>query len=198
MKGLTKKQKQILQFIEQSLSKNMRPPTIAEIKKHFNFVSNQSVVDHINALLKKGYVEKVGKSRGVIPVKKQPLFPILGQVAAGNPLDAIETNSEGSFVIDDYMKDPENTYVLQVKGDSMKDVGIMDRDYVFVHYQPTIKSGEIGVAVVDEEATVKRIIIDDGKYILHPANPDFSPIEIAGNDENFRIAGKVIGVFRSL
>lgn len=198
MKELTKKQREIYDYIKETLASTKRPPTIAEIKNHFNFVSNQSVVDHIKALTKKGYVEKVGKSRGIIPTKKEVQIPILGQVAAGNPIEAIESNHEDCFNLDEYVNDPGRTYVLKIKGDSMKNAGIMDGDYVFVRYQQELKNGEIGVAVIDEEATVKRFQFENGKCILYPENEEFQPMEIMTNNDNFRIAGKVIGVFRSL
>jgi repressor LexA len=199
MKELTKKQDSILSYIQNCVSDYGRPPTIKEICQEFGYKSNQSAVDHLNALHKKGYIDLVGKSRGILLLQKteeRTKIRIIGDVAAGSPLTATE-DFVGYFDLQDYYE-PDSTYMLKVKGDSMKNAGIMDGDYVFVRYQLTVDHNDIAVAVVDEEATVKRIRYAGTKVILVPENENFKEIVIDNQAPNFRIAGKVVGVFRTI
>lgn len=193
-KKLTARQKEILTFLEDYIDENSRPPTITEIKKGFEFKSPQSVVDHLKALEKKGYIKKLPNSRGIVLLTEKRVFPILGKVAAGNPL-ATEECFDGNFNLEDYYE-PEKTFVLQVEGESMKNAGIYDGDMVLIKPTQTANSGEIVVAFLDDEYTVKRVLKEKNKIVLKPENESYNTIEITEDIEDFRIIGKVVGVHR--
>ncbi len=195
MKKITKKQEEVYDFILDQIEKFNRPPTILEIKQNFSYSSNQAVVDHLTALEKKGYIKRQSKSRGIIPLKTRLDFPIVGQIAAGNPVLA-EENIDGALSLNTFF-DSDDSYVLRVNGHSMKDAGIFDNDFVIVKYQDRVNNGEIGVAVIDDEATVKRIYYENDRVILKPENDEFDPI-IVEKYSNFRICGKVVGLLRNM
>ena len=196
MKEITKRQQEIFDFIYHYVACENRPPTIIEIKSHFNIVSNQAVVDHLIALEKKEYIKRLKNSRGILLLKTKRSFPILGRVSAGNPFESGEYHDEHLKL--ESLFDEKDSYVIRVKGDSMKNAGILEGDYIIVKYQNKVDSGEIGIAVIDGETTVKRIIYRDNKVILQPENDLYTPIEIDPNKTPLLICGKVIGVVRKL
>ena len=196
MKKITNRQKEILNYINYYTERENRPPTIIEIRDNFNLVSNQGVIDHLKALEKKGYIKRLTKSRGIIILKYKNYFPILGQVSAGNPIESNE-NHEGNFKFEE-MFDAETSYVIRVKGDSMKNVGIFHGDFVIVNHQGDIKSGDIGIVVVDDETTVKRIFFENNNIILQPENENYSSITVDTSKSKLIMCGKVVGVVRKL
>lgn len=212
---LTERQEEILNFIKQFLEGNGYPPTLREIGKKFNIVSTFGVKRHLEALVKKGYLNiESNASRGITVHKDtgsellvESSFsrasqefrkvPIVGRVAAGSPILAIE-NIEGSIVIDSsFMKKSEDCFALKVRGDSMINAGIFENDLVIISPQKDAQNGEIVVALIDDEATVKTYEQKNNKIRLLPENDKYQPIEISDLRE-FSIVGKVIGVVRWL
>ncbi len=212
-KQLTERQEEILTFIKQFLESNGYPPTLREIGKRFNIVSTFGVKRHLEALVKKGYLNiESNASRGITVYKDSSedinfmssfsgaerdfrKIPIIGRVAAGTPILAVE-NMEGSLVIDSsFMKKSQNCFALKVKGDSMINAGIFENDLVIVSPGQDVLNGDIVVALIDDEATVKTFENKNNSIRLIPANDNYKPIEISGYRE-FSIAGKVVGVVR--
>jgi repressor LexA len=203
---LTERQEEILNFINSYREVNGFPPTIREIAKQFGMSSTFGVKKHLDALVKKGYLQISSfASRGIstihteIPIaEKNDLFnkiPIVGRVAAGSPILA-EQNIEGSLIIDpSFIKSNEDCFALKVKGDSMIKAGIFEGDYVIVVPQSEAKNGDIIVALIDDEATVKTFENRNGEIRLLPENDNYQPIEIK-NNPNFSLAGKVKGIIR--
>jgi repressor LexA len=193
-KPLTNRQQEIYDYIESYIDDNNRPPTISDIRKTFGFRSPQSVVDHLSALEKKGHIKRLPNSRGIVLLNEKPHFPMLGKVSAGVPLE-VEEYFDGNFHLEDYYK-PDQTFVLTVQGDSMKDIGIYDGDKVLVKQKNNVDNGEIVVAVIEGEYTVKRFIKTNNKIILKPENSSYEPISVGEDTDDFRIIGKVVGVHR--
>ncbi len=206
-KKLTQRQLEILNFIEEFVEENNYPPTYREIGKKFNIASTFGVKRHIDALVKKGYLTTESNSFRSIAVKDQKKngeckenstvsVPLIGRVAAGYPVFA-EENIESNFTIDaSLIKDKGNLFGLKVRGDSMIDAGIFDGDLVIVKSQNYCDNGDIVVALVEDESTLKRFVKKGHKTFLMPENPHFEPIEVTQN-KNFHIVGKVIAVYRS-
>ena len=210
MTDLTKRQKQILDFIIKSIDSYGFPPSTSEIQKGFSFKSPNAVQDHLVALEKKGCISRhPHKSRGIELLihtnSRQETgngnaaeIPIVGQVAAGSPLLAQE-NLEGTLVVDkSIVKSPDNVFALRVKGDSMINAGILDGDFVLVHQQPIANQGEIVVALIEDEATVKRFYKEKNVIRLQPENENMLPIVVNPKDKNIQILGKVKGVIRKV
>ena len=214
-KQLTERQEAILNFIKQFREESGYPPTLREIGKKFGISSTFGVKRHLDALQKKGYLNiESNASRGISFMKEDPAdiqesqtvleksqgfgrIPLIGRVAAGSPILAVE-NIEGSIVIDSsFLKKSEDCFALRVKGDSMVNAGIFEKDLVIVHPQKSANNGEIVVALLDDEATVKRLELKGNKVRLLPENDNYSPIEIRG-DKEFSLVGKVVGVVRWL
>lgn len=212
-KQLTERQEEILTFIKQFLESNGYPPTLREIGKRFNIASTFGVKRHLEALVKKGYLNvESNASRGITVYKDSDedvnfmssfsggeqdfrKIPIIGRVAAGTPLLAVE-NMEGSLIIDSsFMKKSQDCFALKVKGDSMINAGIFENDLVIVSPNKDVLNGDIVVALIDDEATVKTFENKNNNIRLIPANDNYNPIEISGLRE-FSIAGKVVGVVR--
>ncbi len=206
-KELTDRQEEILNFINSYREDNGFPPTIREIAKQFGMSSTFGVKKHLDALVKKGYLQiSSNASRGIstlqnndIPVlEKNELFakvPIIGRVAAGSPILA-EQNIEGSLIIDPALiRRNDNCFALKVKGDSMINAGIFEGDFVIVVPSTEVKNGDIVVALIDDEATVKTFENKNGGIRLLPANDCYQPIEVK-NSSNFSLAGKVKGIIR--
>jgi repressor LexA len=202
---LTDRQEEILKYVNSYREINGFPPTIREIAKHFGISSTFGVKKHLDALVKKGYLHiESNASRGIstIPneeiIEKNEIFskiPIVGRVAAGFPILA-EQNIEGSLIIDpSFIKKNEDCFALKVKGDSMIKAGIFEGDYVIVIPRTEVKNGDIIVAMIDDEATVKTFESRNGEIRLLPENDNYRPIEIKGN-LSFSIAGKVKGIIR--
>jgi len=199
--SLTPPQQKLLTYILGSIRKSGSPPTVREICAEFGYRSTGTARDHLGALEIKGYLRKLpGKSRGLVPSNWSKLLraefllpiPILGRVPAGGPLLA-EENIEGSLDLSEEFAG-KKTFALKVHGDSMIEAGICEDDLVVVRSQDEAEPGEIVVALVDGEATVKRLERRNGKLWLQPANPRYEPIPVAGDT---RVIGKVIGVIRS-
>jgi len=198
---LTDRQNAILSFIVDRIAEDHRPPTVREIAEDFGIRSPKAVSDHLAALEKKGYIRRGrGLSRG-IELTEDFLatkgIPVLGTVAAGQPILA-EENLDGYLQVDQLFDDDGPLFALKVWGDSMIEAGICDGDYVVVKHQPRINNGDIGVAVVGSEATVKRIYDEGDRFRLHPENASMRDILVSDCDPEFRIGGKVIGVVRKL
>jgi|SRR5581483_7112098 len=193
---LTSRQKEILEFLSSMIQRRGYPPSLREIAEHFDIAGVRAVEKHILALERKGYLRKGAGARALELVGhgQGRSVPILGKVAAGEPILAQE-NLLGSLMVDPSLS-PRDAYFLKVKGESMRGAGILEGDLVLVKPQPDADSGEIVVAMVEGEATVKRLIKKKRQYILMPENPDFDPIVLTEKDSTFQILGKVISVIR--
>ncbi|MBI5807050.1 MAG: transcriptional repressor LexA [Ignavibacteriales bacterium] len=205
---LTDRQKDILDFIQQFAEANGYPPTYREIGKHFNIVSTFGVKRHIDALAKKGFIMVTSKTSRTIAVVNDELnkfknpndntigLPIIGRVAAGYPILA-EENIEGRLILDSSLiGNKESCFGLRVQGDSMINAGIFEGDLVIVSPQSTANNGDIIIALLHDEATLKKYERRNNKIYLVPENEKYKPIEVDNNEE-FSIIGKVIGVFRT-
>ena len=190
---LTDRQSKLLRFIRDHIRSKGHPPTIREIGSAFRFRSTGTVRDHVRALQAKGHLRAAaGKSRGSFPTKLWSALPILGRVQGGQPLLA-EENFEGTFDLTSEFSG-EKVFALKVRGDSMQDAGIHEGDLVVVRAVEQAESGQIIVALVDGEATVKRLAKRAGRLELEPANDRYAPIPVTGAT---RVLGRVIGVIRS-
>jgi repressor LexA len=202
MKTLTRRQKEIFEYIERMITELGKSPTIREIGKKFDISSTNGVRAHLEALMKKGYIRRQGLiSRGIELVRdlagRVERVPLVGAVPAGAPIDAIE-NVEGEIAIDTSFLPAGETFTLRVEGDSMRDAGIFDGDYVLVKKQKSADAGDIVVAIIGEEATVKRYFPEKGKIRLQPENELFEPIWVDKKSPEFSIAGKVVGLMRRI
>lgn len=201
MKPLTDRQQDILTFIERSLLQDGFPPTIAEIAAAFGVRSTNSIRGHLQALARKGAIELVpAASRGIRLLKPTPDpdqgLPLVGRVAAGQPILA-EEHIERYCRLGPELFDNRADYLLRVQGMSMRDAGILDGDLLAVQRTPEARNGQIVVARIHDEATVKRLRLEGAKAFLEPANPDFSIIEVDLQRELLVIEGVVVGVIRS-
>jgi repressor LexA len=203
-KGLTKRQEEILDFIVERVREEGFPPTLKEIAGQFGLASPNAARDHVLALERKGFLKRTGeKSRALTldPSLRATAaaaprgWPLVGVVPAGSPILA-EENFEGYVDLNELFGRGEDTFLLKVRGESMIGAGINDGDLVVVRNQDRISSGEIGVALVGGEATVKRLFHEEGTWRLQPENPAMDPIRVWDGDPEFRVAGKVIGVVR--
>ncbi|HHI91918.1 MAG TPA: repressor LexA [Gammaproteobacteria bacterium] len=197
MKGLTKRQQQVLDMIRDFIEEYNMPPTRVEIADAMGFRSANAAEDHLKALLNKGAIEMyAGSSRGIrIVDNKEHGLPVIGQVAAGNPILA-EENIEDHYQMDAAIFYPAADYLLRVKGMSMRDVGILSGDLLAVHRTQDVRSGQIVVARLGDEVTVKRFRRRGNKVRLLPENPSFKPIEVDLRDEDLTIEGLAVGVIR--
>jgi repressor LexA len=204
MEPLTEKQQKVLRFIEGRL-RNGSPPSQREIARHFGLAQN-AVYQLVGYLRKKGYLVDSGGHRG-LRLSTEYLsekrgaggIPVVGRVAAGEPILAQE-NIEGYMDFDELFGRAEDTFILKVVGDSMVDEGIMDGDFVVVKPTSTIENGQIGVALLDDEAAVKRIYIQRGRIALKSANKaaGYKTRYVKRGDKTVRIIGKVMGCFKLL
>ncbi len=205
-KGLTKRQEEILDFIVGGVRDEGFPPTLKEIAGRFGLASPNAARDHVLALERKGFLKRTGvKSRALslspalrasaVTAAAPRGWPLLGVVPAGTPVLA-EENFEGYIDLNELFGRGEGTFLLKVSGESMIGAGINDGDLVVVRHQEQIASGEIGVAYVAGEATVKRLFHEEGSWRLQPENPALDPIRVWDGDPEFRVAGKVIGVVK--
>jgi len=201
--GLTDRQRQVLDFISDSIRKRGYPPTLREIGSHFGIRSTNGVNDHLRALEKKGFLHREDlKSRALRPIGTEDDFvdvPVLGKVAAGQPMLAVE-NYEYSVKVDRFfIGQNREVFALKVKGDSMIEAGIFDGDYVFIRKQLQASSGEIVVAMIGDEATVKRYYPEGDTIRFQPANSAMSPILVRKRDfRSVNLLGVVIGVYRKM
>jgi repressor LexA len=196
---LTEKQKEFLGYVSRYVEDWGRSPSFEEICSHFGFNSYNTVTTYLKALERKGYVRlprKKNQKRAIeviSPVETRRFeFPLLGRVAAGKPIEAVE--DVGVIEVPPSMVGSGDYFVLEVKGDSMKDDGILDGDFVVVRKQPTAENGETVVALVNNEATIKKYYKTKRKVELRPAHEGMNSIVVRKGD--LRIQGKVAGVIR--
>ena len=199
MSDLTPRQTEVLRLIQRAIAETGMPPTRAEIAEELGFKSANAAEEHLRALARKGVIALVpGTSRGIQLkdiLREQLGLPLIGRVAAGKPILA-EENIEARFNIDPDIFSPKPHYLLKVKGLSMRDVGIMDGDLLAVKTTREARNGQIVVARVGEEVTVKRFQKTAQGIQLLPENPDFSPIHVQPGDI-FNIEGLAVGLIRN-
>lgn len=199
MQELTPRQRQILELIQDFIAETGMPPTRAEIARELGFKSANAAEEHLRALKRKGVIELVpGASRGIQlkdSLREQIGLPLVGRVAAGNPILA-EENIEAHYRLDPALFNPKPHYLLRVHGMSMKNAGILDGDLVAVHRTPEVRSRQIIVARLDDEVTVKRYRQDGRMVQLLPENEEFEPIQVDLAEQALVIEGVVVGVIR--
>ena len=213
---LTKRQQEILDFIKQTIQHTGAPPTRAEIAMQFGFRSPNAAEDHLHALARKGVIELVGgTSRGIRlnsslsqsqskakeslfsrHIGKSLVLPLIGRVAAGSPIFS-EEQIEKTLSVQDTLFELRPDYLLKVRGMSMRDAGIMEGDLLAVKSSKQANTGQIVVARIDGEVTVKRIQFSASKITLLPENPDFEPIEVTPQND-FEIEGIAVGLIRDM
>jgi len=211
---LTARQREVLDFIRKFMTTAGYPPTVREIGAHFGFVP-RSIFDHLKALERKGYLRRVGsKSRSLQILDAQPSgvpsgqrsvvsgqpyreLPILGRVAAGQPLLS-EENLEGTSVVPEEWVNGDDAFLLKVQGESMIGAHICPGDQALVRRQSTAEHGDIVVALLNDEATVKRIFFRPDGIVLQPENPSMAPIQVKKSEKSFQILGKVVGILRKM
>jgi repressor LexA len=206
-KDLTARQREIFEFIKNMIRGKGRPPSIREIGERFKINSTNGVRAVLEALERKGYIRRDRYTSRGIELLKETIdsaihgnfrdIPLIGRVAAGTPIWA-EQNIEGSFLIDRNFVPGEEVFSLKVHGDSMIDAGIFDGDYVLVKRQDVANAGDVVVAQIGDEATVKKFFPERHRIRLEPANPEYGPIVVERNTPGFTIAGKVIGLLRRM
>ncbi|HBS80206.1 MAG: repressor LexA [Pseudomonas sp.] len=198
---LTPRQSEILAFIKRCLEDNGYPPTRAEIAQELGFKSPNAAEEHLKALARKGAIEMTpGASRGIRipgfePVTEENGLPVIGRVAAGAPILA-QQHVEESCQINPSFFQPKADYLLRVHGMSMKDVGIFDGDLLAVHTTREARNGQIVVARIEDEVTVKRFKREGSKVWLLAENPEFAPIEVDLEQQELVIEGLSVGVIR--
>jgi repressor LexA len=214
MQGLTKRQEQTLEFIRRSIEDRGYPPTLREIGEHMGIRSTNGVNDHLRALERKGYLTREDmKSRALKLVEDQLAAPppklnadedlievrVLGRVAAGLPLYAEENVIDTVRVDRMLVRGGREVFGLRVTGDSMIDAGILSGDYIFVKKQSTADRGDIVVALIGDEATVKYFYPERDYVRFQPANGQMAPILVRASDfKSTMLLGKVVGVYRRL
>ncbi len=199
MKHLTEKQKRIYEFLVEFIKSHGYPPTMREIGGYFGFLWS-AARGHLRALEKKGLIRiNPMKSRGIevkgLERSSGFMAPVAGRVRAGKPILAAEER-DAHILIDKSLFPAEDAFALKIKGDSMVEAGILEGDFVIVKPRNDINSGEIGVVLLENEATVKRIYVKKGEIILKPENREMEPVTYKADE--VRIIGKVIGVVRKI
>lgn len=202
MRPLTPRQQEILDLIKDTIEATGMPPTRAEIAQRLGFRSANSAEEHLKALAKKGVIEMLpGMSRGIrlIGANDEDIpegLPLIGQVAAGEPILAQE-HIESHYQVDENLFRPHADFLLRVNGMSMKNIGILDGDLLAVHKTHEARNGQIIVARVEDDVTVKRFERKGNIILLHPENEDFSPIKVDLTQQYFTIEGLAVGVIRN-
>lgn len=195
--SLPPRQREALAFIRSYTGRSGYPPTLREIAAHMGIRGLHAVKKHLDALSAKGHLTREKGARALSSGRFLPdavPVPVLGRVAAGRPRESPEDHTRTWFVDPDWL--PEGpSFFLRVRGDSMKDAAILDGDYVLVRSRPDARPGEIVVAVIDGESTVKRLCQKGDQFVLSPENPAFEDIPVPA-EETFRIEGVVVGVLR--
>ena len=203
--ALTPTQAKVFDFLKDFLREKGFPPTLREIASHFGLQGPKAPQKTLNILERKGYIHKVPRGSRTIEILAHPFVrlreilpvPIVGRVQAGEPILAIE-NIEGYINLDRSLASSEDVFLLRVQGDSMIDAHIEDGDFALVKPQPNAENGEIVVALIEDEATIKRIFRKRDLIRLEPANPKMEPIVVKKGEKKVTIVGKVIGIFRKL
>ncbi len=211
-RGLTARQRQVLDLIGRHLRQHGAPPTIRELRGGLKLKSLRGVTIHLDALERKGYLVRSRKARGIrllrgatglggeiYPLPPSPTWiPVVGRIAAGTPILA-EGQIEERLAVDPRWVPGPGCFAVRVHGESMKGAGILDGDYVIVRQQPTAENGEIVAVLIEGEATVKRFYRDRGGHVrLQPENPAIEPIFVHPKNSSIQILGKVVGLFRKL
>ena len=203
MRPLTARQEEVLELIKNTMLDTGMPPTRAEIARELGFKSANAAEEHLKALARKGVIEILpGTSRGIrlnTPLEDQLEelgLPLIGQVAAGEPILAQE-HVEGHYKVDPSLFKPSADFLLRVQGMSMKDIGILDGDLLAVHRTTDVHNGQVVVARVDEDVTVKRLEKKGRQVLLHAENDEFSPIKVDLATQPFNIEGIAVGVIRN-
>lgn len=195
---LTRRQSQILELIRAHIDEQGAPPTRAEIARILGFRSANAAESHLRALARKGVIELTpGASRGIrLSEEAGGGLPLVGRVAAGAPILAAE-HIEGYYRVDPALFRPAADFLLRVNGDSMRDAGILDGDLLAVSSTTDVHRGQIVVARLDDEVTVKRFHRSGARVELRPENPDYSPIEIDLRERELVIEGLAAGLIRN-
>lgn len=199
MKALTPRQSQVLDIIKEHILQTGMPPTRAEIARTLGFKSANAAEEHLKALAKKGVITMMpGTSRGIRLAEEEedPGLPLIGRVAAGEPILA-QQHIESHYQLDPALFHPAADFLLRVKGTSMKNIGIMDGDLLAVHKTQEVRNGQVVVARLDDEVTVKRFQRKGSKVSLLPENEELSPIEIDLRSQELIIEGLAVGVIRT-
>ena len=200
LKPLTSRQQQIFDLIKENIQNTGMPPTRAEIATFFGFKSADAAEEHLKALAKKGYIEMLpGTSRGIRLAEhliEEEGLPLIGRVAAGEPILA-EEHVEEHYQMNGNLFHPAADYLLRVSGESMKDIGILDGDLLAVHQTTDVQNGQVIVARVENDVTVKRFKRDGNVVYLHAENESFEPIKVDLTCQEFNIEGLAVGVIRN-
>ncbi|MDR7345073.1 MAG: transcriptional repressor LexA [Pantoea sp.] len=198
MKTLTARQQQVYDLIRDHINQTGMPPTRAEIAAQLGFRSPNAAEEHLKALARKGVIEMVsGASRGIrLMAEEENGLPLIGRVAAGEPLLAQE-HIESRFQVDPNLFKPHADFLLRVSGMSMKDIGIVDGDLLAVHKTQDVRNGQVVVARIDDEVTVKRLKRQGNTVQLLPENHDFQPIVVDLQQQTLTIEGLAVGVIRN-
>ena len=202
MRPLTPRQAEILELIKRNIADTGMPPTRAEIATRLGFKSANAAEEHLKALAKKGCIEIIpGTSRGIrltaeVEDVTETGLPLIGQVAAGEPILAQE-HVEQYYQVDPNMFHPAADFLLRVKGDSMKNIGILEGDLLAVHKVQQARNGQVVVARVDDDVTVKRFEKKGNVVYLHAENEDYSPIKVDLGFQSLTIEGLAVGVIRN-
>ena len=194
---LTPRQAEILQAIRDYVAENGMPPSRPELARILGIASTNGVFKHLDALARKGALELVPNAARGIRLKEEGGLPLVGRVAAGSPILALE-NMLGRYPVDPNLFNPRADYLLQVSGLSMRDDGILDGDWLVVHRTREAKNGQIVVARIGDDVTVKRLRIRGHRAELIPANPDYQTLHLDLHRETLAIEGVAVGVIRNL
>ncbi|AIU68402.1 LexA family transcriptional regulator [Vibrio coralliilyticus] len=201
MKPLTPRQQQVFDLIKSKIDDTGMPPTRAEIARELGFRSANAAEEHLKALARKQAIEIIpGASRGIRILLEDSAnddgLPLIGQVAAGEPILAQE-HVEAHYQVDPAMFKPQADFLLRVNGESMKDIGIMDGDLLAVHKTQDVHDGQVVVARVDDDVTVKRLERKGSTVLLHAENEEFEPIKVDLSCQHLAIEGLAVGIIRN-
>lgn len=197
MHEITARQAEILAFIRTHLAQEGRPPTRPELARAFGLTSTNGVQKHLLALAAKGAIALIPNAARGIRLLEEAGLPLVGRVAAGSPVLAIE-NLLGRYPVDPSLFTPRADYLLQVRGMSMRDEGILDGDWLVVHRTSEARNGQLVVARLGSDVTVKRLKLRGMKAELVPANPDFQTLHLDLTRDALEIEGIAVGVIRNL
>ena len=203
MRPLTPRQTEVLELIKTTMAETGMPPTRAEIARQLGFKSANAAEEHLKALARKGVIEMLpGRSRGIRlnidpeAANEEEGLPLIGRVAAGEPVLAQE-HIEAHYKVDPSLFHPQADFLLRVDGMSMKDIGILDGDLLAVHRTTDVHNGQVVVARVDDDVTVKRLEKKGREVLLHAENDEFAPIKVDLASQPFNIEGIAVGVIRN-
>ena len=200
MKELTARQQEIYDLIKDHIAATGMPPTRAEIAQQLGFRSANAAEEHLKALARKGAIEMIaGSSRGIRLLLEDDIeegLPLIGQVAAGSPILA-QAHIESHYQVDPTLFKPKADFLLRVNGMSMKDIGILDGDLLAVHKTQNVRNGQVVVARINDEVTVKRLNKKGTKVRLLAENEAFSPIDVDLKNQQFEIEGLAVGIIRN-